>query len=147
MVERWYFQTLLLPPENPHTWTWINGTERCLTWLSTSESYLLWWDVEGDGAHVHVNKAVCARQDEEEPCRITRRQIVETKALPPTNAVRRKLLRKCLKMPGWRKDGRGAKSSSLYQAAAVPTVWQSRGYLQLSWACFRPVIELRCAII
>lgn len=38
--------------------------------------YLLWRDVEGDGAHVDVNKAVSARQDEEQPCGITEMQTV-----------------------------------------------------------------------
>ena len=42
-------------------------------------SYLLWWDIEGDCAHVHVNEAVSAGQDEEQPCGITR--ITKTKAL------------------------------------------------------------------
>jgi len=37
--------------------------------------YLLWWDVEGDGAHVDVNKAVGARQDEEQTCRTRKIQI------------------------------------------------------------------------
>ena len=37
-------------------------------------SYLLWRDIEGDGAHVHINKTVSARQDEEQPCGITQMQ-------------------------------------------------------------------------
>lgn len=63
-------------------------------------SYLLRWDVEGDGAHVHINKAVSARQDEEQPCGITRMQIVLTKTKATVNTIMRKLLRKCLKTPG-----------------------------------------------
>ncbi len=63
-------------------------------------SYLLWWDVEGHGAHVHVNKAVSAWQDEEQPCGITGMQIVLTKTKAAVNTIMRKLLRKCLKTPG-----------------------------------------------
>lgn len=31
--------------------------------------HLLWWDVKGDGPHVHIDEAVGAGQDEEESCR------------------------------------------------------------------------------
>ncbi len=31
-------------------------------------SHLLGGDIEGDGAHIHIDKAVRARQDEEKTC-------------------------------------------------------------------------------
>lgn len=31
-------------------------------------AHLLWGDVEGDGAHVHIDEAICAGQDEEQAC-------------------------------------------------------------------------------